>query len=168
MKKILFALCLLCNCSPANDSLKKIFFDELDFTFDNGWQEAYSMRINKNGLVVIKMGRWGNEYQKGTLSEKAFNSLERLITIIPFEKYDTAYRANIVDQVSYKIVLSNFKSSNKNQHIYIYGDMAPTLIKELSSKIQEVKSGIRFNSLDTAVSFLSERGFYPPGHYFKP
>lgn len=163
MKKIFFSLVLFCSCSSSDSALRNIHFDKLDFTFDNGWKESYSLSINKTGSMLVGIGRWNKKYYVTKISESELISLDSLVMNLPFEKYDTVYRTNIVDQASYKIVIPNTQSANKNQSIFVYGNNAPVLIDQLCNKIKIIKENAVLESIDTTVSFLSERNFYPLG-----
>ena len=113
--------------------------------------------------MLVGIGRWNKKYYVTKISESELISLDSLVMNLPFEKYDTVYRTNIVDQASYKIVIPNTQSANKNQSIFVYGNNAPVLIDQLCNKIKIIKENAVLESIDTTVSFLSERNFYPLG-----
>lgn len=160
MKNILIISILLFSCNNVTDN-KAVFktVTEIDYTFDSGWKEAYSVKITANGKCVIGDGRWDIKYYVGQLSGINIQSLDSLIESIPFKQYDSSYTEDVVDQSSYKFFIANV---NKDTIIkFIYGRTAPKLLNDLSNRIRKIKEELSFTEKDTVIDFISRKNFFP-------
>ena len=160
MKNILLLILLFgCNTSSNNqEAFKKT--KEIDFTFDSGWKDMFSMKINSHGECVIGDGRWSVKYSKGQLSKLNLNTLDSMIESIPFSKYDSSYYEDIVDQSSYKIVIID--KNNDTTVKFVYGKVGPQLLNDLSNQLRTIKENIKAIKTDTIIDFISRRNFSPP------
>ena len=160
MRNILILSLLLFSCNNTIDD--KIVFKtvtEIDYTFDSGWKEAYSVKINADGKCVIGDGRWDIKYYVGQLSSINIQSLDSLIESIPFKNYDSTYIEDVVDQSSYKFFITNV---NKDTTIkFIYGRTAPKLLNDLSNRLRKIKEELKLTEKDTVVDFSSRNKFFP-------
>jgi hypothetical protein len=160
MKNILVLSMLLFSCNNVTDD--KVVFKtvtEIDYTFDSGWKEAYSIKINADGKCIIGDGRWDIKYYVGQLSGITIQSLDSLIERIPFKQYDSTYTEDVVDQSSYKFFITNI---NKDTAIkFIYGRTAPKLLNDLSNRLRKIKEELKLIEKDTAIDFISRKKFFP-------
>lgn len=161
MKYIVIISILFFSCN--NFSENKITFKkitEIDYTFDSGWKEVYSIKINADGKCVVGDGRSTMKYYISQLSNFNIRSLDRLIESIPFKQYDSSYYEDVVDQASYKFVLTN---TNKDTLIkFVYGRTAPKLLNDLSHQLNLIKEELKLIQKDTLIDFSSRKNFFPP------
>ncbi|MBS1666284.1 MAG: hypothetical protein JST58_02805 [Bacteroidetes bacterium] len=165
MKKLSILIILFLGCNSSSDTTFKAV-KELDYTFDSGWKEAYSVKINHEGFCIVGDGRWGMKYYTGHLLNKDVHSLDSLIQKIPFKEYDSAYHEDVVDQASYKIVLVS--ASNDTTTKFVYGRTAPKVLNDLSNHIRLIKENLKLIESDTVVSFKSRENFFPKPITTKP
>jgi hypothetical protein len=163
MKNLLIILILLISCNNSNPADNGIGFKkikEIDYTFDSGWKESYSIKINSNGACIVGDGRWKVNYFIGQLSEKDMQGLDSLVQNIPFNQYDSAYHEDAVDQASYKFVVINTNKDTVTK--FVYGRKAPKLLNDFSNRLRQIKDGLHLVSKDTTVDFASRINFFPP------
>ena len=133
---------------------------EIDYTFDNGWKEAYSIKINSTGRCIVGDGRWDIKYYEGQLSEIDIRSLDSLIQNTSLKQFDSTYNEDIPDQSSYKIVL--VESGKDTITRFVYGRKAPKMLNDFSNYLRKTKERLSTSSSDTVVNFISRKNFYPP------
>lgn len=161
MNFFLIILILLFGCNTTNDNkvaFKKI--KEIDYTFDSGWKDAYSLKISSDGMCIIGNGRWKIKYYIGQLSDKNIKSINSLIDSVPLEQYDSIYHENVVDQTSYKLVLINIKKDTIIK--FVYGRTGPKLLNDFSNQLRKIKEELKFVERDTVIDFISRKNFFPP------
>lgn len=160
MKKVILVIGLFCYSCTSNEKLYKPHFEEIDYTYDSGWKVAYSMKIYRNGLMIVGEGRWSRKYYLGKISENELKAIDSLLMLVPFNKYDSIYEVEIEDQSSYKLVIPSVNKDTVN--VFVYGNSAPKLLDSVSNMLRRLKEGIALQAKDTALIFLSLDNFYPP------
>lgn len=161
MKSFFILVIFFLGCESSINTKK--FFQttkEIDYTFDSGWKEAYSVKISSNGKCIIGKGRWDMKYYTGQLSERDITKLDSVFKIVPFEQYDSAYYEDAVDQPSYKIVLIGMNKDTITK--FVYGRTAPKSLNEFSNQIRLIKESLKLTAKDTLVDFVSRKNFFPP------
>jgi hypothetical protein len=166
MKKLSIFILFFFSCkniSENNKYLKNV--SEIDYTFDNGWKEAYSIKISADGRCIVGNGRWKIKYYYSQLSGENISKIDSLISVTPFEKYDSLYYEDQVDQSSYKIVLVGFKKDTIKK--FVYGRKAPQKLNDFANCLNSIKEKLQITLKDTVVDFISREKFYllPVGKY---
>lgn len=159
MKKIILYIVLLLSCS-ARDKYTSSQFEEIDFSFDDGWKNAFSLKVLKNGESILANGRWEKEYFSGSLSNDQLYFVNSLVMSISDKKLDSFYKSHLEDQQTFKIVITKLNTSPTT--VFVYGDNAPKYLNNFSKKIIFLKEHINFQRKDTVVEFSSLKNFYPP------
>ena len=156
MKKFFVLTILFFGCANSSET-KKAFKEvkEIDYTFDSGWKEAYSIKINHEGACIVGDGRWSIKYYTGQLSVEDMQGLDSLIQGIPFKQYDSVYHEDVVDQASYKIILIG--SNNDITTRFVYGRTAPKQLNDFSNRLRLIKENLNLSASDTAVDFTSRK-----------
>ena len=161
MKQLLPIIFFLLGCNVINnypDSFKTI--EQIDYSFDSGWRETYSIKINSNGNCIIGEGRWSIKYYTGKLTETDMKELDSMVKSIQFKQFDSSYIEDVVDQSSYKIFLIE---KNRDTIVkFVYGRTAPQQLNAFSNRISLLKNTLKLIQKDTVVEFISRKNFYPP------
>lgn len=160
MKNYLLVLLLLLSCN-SSDQVKKALssFKVIDYTYDSGWKDAFSIRIGYDGKCVIGDGRWNMKYYTTQLSLENIQRIDSMVQNIPFEQYDSFYREDVVDQASYKLVLIGV---NRDTTIkFVYGRTAPGPLNDFSNYLRLLKDKSNLIEKDTSIGFISRRNFFP-------
>lgn len=160
MKKFFILTILFWGCTNSSET-KKSFktVKEIDYTFDSGWKEAYSIKISHEGACIVGDGRWSMKYYTGQLSSENIKGLDSLIQSIPFKQYDSVYHEDVVDQASYKVIL--ISTSNDTTTKFVYGRTAPQLLNKISNRLRLIKEKLKLIESDTVVNFKSRENFFP-------
>ena len=160
MKYILIILIVLTSCNLTKSKSTSKFFEEIDYTFDNGFNEAFSLKINSDGTCIVGEGRWTMKFYTSQLSKIEIESIDSLLQITPLNQYDSCYREPLVDQASYCFVLINRKKETIKK--FVYGESAPKLLNQFSDKLEKIKKNLNLIGKDTTTVFLSRINFFPP------
>src|SRR5690606_23114091 len=132
MKKILFVILvyLFSSC----ESSEKISFSYIDYTFDSGWKEAFSLRLIEDGTCIIANGRWDQKFYKGKVDGKILLQADSLIKALIACNPDTVYESETADLQGYKIV-----SDYLDKHFYVYGGNEPKCLKDISGFLSSLR-----------------------------
>jgi len=161
MKNLLAVAILLFSCNHVSED--KIVFktvSAIDYTFDSGWKEAYSIKINSDGSCIVGEGRQQIQYYVGQLSEINIRRLDSAIKSIPFKQYDSSYVEDVVDQSSYKFFITGVNQDTTIK--FVYGNKAPRLLNDLSNTLRGIKEALLLTKKDTVINFNSRINFFPP------
>lgn len=145
---------LLCRCS---DSLNPdLEFNQIDYSYDNGWKEAFSLRLNQDGNCVIAKGRWlkNKKYFSCTVDLKTLQRIDSIYRNVLACNPDSVYKESMEDGGSYKIV-------SGQRSFYVYGGNEPACLKEFSSSLYALIE-TKLIPVDTVLDFKSLKSFYPP------
>lgn len=144
---------LLLSCDSSHN--RTVSFEEIDYSYDNGWDDAFSLRVNKNGKCIIAKGRWENKkYFINDIGEKDLQRIDSVYRNVLTCNLDTIYSRSVEDGEAYKIV-SGLKS------FYVYGGGEPVCLKELGN-ILHMLTEAKLIPFDTVIAFKSLNSFYPP------
>lgn len=154
MKKVLFVI-LVCFLSSCKNS-EKLSFSYIDYTFDSGWKESFSLRLTEDGTCVIADGRWEQKFYKGKVDEKILLQADSLIKALIACNPDTTYESEVADLQGYKIV-----SDYLDKHFYVYGGNEPKCLQDLSDFLSSLRN-TELKPIDTVVKFKSRESFYSP------
>ena len=106
MKKIYFIIFLfgLLGCSGKKTNLP---FTLIDYSFNNGWNSVYSVRIDNIGQTYIQgedisNGKW---FIRTEIGSSIIDSLCVLVNSIDYTSLDTLYKRNCVDCGYYYLII---------------------------------------------------------------
>src|ERR1035437_11136085 len=91
MRYFVLFLLTLTILSCKNKLQNVISFDLIDISMDNGWTDIYSLKINKEGRMVVYNYNIekGNKYFQEYLSKTELDSISQFSKIIISSKLDT-------------------------------------------------------------------------------
>ncbi len=84
-------------------------FKVIDYTFDNGWDSSYSVRISGPNFFIIGKGRNQKKYYKGTFEEARAKKIDSFLVLLSHEKIDSVYIDKKVDQPSFMLIFKGTK-----------------------------------------------------------
>lgn len=151
MKNAFIVILLTLGCATGKEK-DASHFVEIDFTYDSGWQVAFSMKVDKGGAAFLGDGRWDKKFYTGTLSPSQLVTLDSLVNQNPLKDYEGCYTSDKEDQSSFQIVL---KDSKEAVSVYSYGGAAPSAVEAYCRKLRQLREDITFEPKDTAVDFKS-------------
>lgn len=136
-----------------------IKFTEVDFTFDSGWEEAFSMRILQDGTIILSNGKLNYQYAIGKVSGKQLFMLDTMIENNSLKKFQRRYEtAGMEDGYKFQIVINK----EEKWAVQAYGTESPCAINNYANFFWKLKTTIVFTPKDTSLIFLSRKGLYPP------
>jgi hypothetical protein len=157
MRKIFFLVfCSILSCNE-NDKAE-VAFSTIDYSYDSGWKDAFSIRLDRSGKCIVANGRWlkDKKYYIGEVDFKMLKQADSLIKEISECNPDSIYSDPALDQESYKIAINPF-----SKQFFIDGDSAPECLKHLSMFMTSLRD-IKLSPIDTTIAFKSLESFYPP------
>lgn len=153
MKKsiiLIFVIIIGCN----SDKKKVISFKDINFTFSNGWDKKYNIKLDSNGsLYMFKDGK----KSKGHIPFDTLVLLDSLFKkIIPNK---TSFISSKSDQKSAEI---DFIIKGKRYNFFVYGDSCPKQLKQ-SIKLFIKLSNEKYysESYDEDIIFRSNYNLLP-------
>ncbi len=153
-KVIIFILIVFVEGCISNQR-QDFIFDQIDYTYDNGWKEAFSLRLSQDGSCIVAKGRWENkQYFSCIIDVITLQKVDSIYRNVLACNPDSVYQESIEDGGSYKIV-------DRQKSFYVYGGNEPACLKEFSNVLHALTE-TKLNPIDTALAFKSLESFYPP------
>jgi hypothetical protein len=153
-----FIVSLLCGLAVLSCKSKQSYvtaFNQIDYSFDNSWKVAFSLRLDENGSCIVAKDRSENkQYYLGTVEEGRLRHIDSLYRNVLACNPDSIYNEVAGDAGFYKIVTDR-------RSFYVYGAKEPSCLSELSKALNGLID-IKLSPIDTVIAFKSLQSFYPP------
>lgn len=150
---------LIISCSKKDD-LKPLPLESVIFSYA-GLHHDNSIKFTKSDTIYLqKRFPEPKENFYAILKKREKVELNKLITLLDYEKYDSIYeQGNLYDSDSYLI---NISENKKNKCIYIYGDKAPKELYNYIDSLGKFKSKLKFIKTKQIIDFGDLRYILPP------
>lgn len=164
---LVFFTCLILGACESLTK-KEAAFDEFDFSFSNTFETSFSIKFTKGDTVFVRE-HWTSEFDTKLKSETNYVSvlkhtdritLDSIIKSINFSKFDTIYYDDYKDGNDYSYYI---KSQHVDKKIYVHcRDNAPAELDTFAYWIYHLKKSLKFQVIDTTLTFGSVENFLPP------
>jgi len=158
LNKYLLTLLLLtvfCFSCKKNITDKRLL---LDYSFDNGWNQAYSIKVYQDGKAFLK---------KSTLKKDSFyvsnqideDRLVKIVSKLKLANIDSIYEdSHIQDAPSFNIIV--YDSNDKFSKYHVYGYKYPQILNEIKDYFKDALMEKSWQYLqDTSITFSSITDF---------
>jgi hypothetical protein len=134
---------------------KSIF---IDYTYDNSWETAFSLKIEANWKVFLAIGRNKRQYFHSVIKDDDKLELIQLIKAVISQGLSDKYLGIGVDHARYKLIISD---NHQTKSIYAHSLFEPESLKNLSIKLNYLKNDYEFRKDSSEINFESSIKFFP-------
>lgn len=128
-------------------------FENMDMTFNNGWDIQFSIIINQDGNFVLAKGGNEKDFFRGSLKRSTLKTIDSLATRL-LSMNDSLFVDSKIDQSSFGLV---YTSKEEQKSFFMYGDTGPAELISLRTEIFSLATQNQFSTVDTSVKFKSEK-----------
>jgi len=152
---IILLLLAILNFSCHDDTkVKRVL---LDYTFDNGWTNSYSIKIYTDGAAYLKKStlRVDSFYSNQINAEK----LNQIVRKLREAKIDSKYEdTHIQDASSFNVIV--YDESAKPSKYQVYGNKYPEILNNIKNYVETFSKQKDWHQLkDTMITFSSFTNF---------
>lgn len=133
---LLFFACAACDRSLMTK------FKFIDYSFDDGWNDRFSLFIDSLGTYQLRIN---DRCYQGLLTEQAVENVEvKLMQVAGVIKQDS-FISNITDQETREII---FKLGDNRRQIFCYGSGYPPILGEVFKLLENLRDTSQLSKVD--------------------
>ena len=137
-------------------------WDEIDFSFTNGWDITYSIKLQANDKLIISPKTSDNtrHYFSTNLDKTRSSKLDTLLSTIDFSTIaKKKYWKSGDDLAAYDFIISK---NNSSKELHVIGNAEPLEVESLFLLFDDIYNHYHFTSKDSIIFFKSDNIVFPP------